>query len=165
MDETADQAEQQQQPDGQQLAVREAPARYLANGTPVAANGRFLGPPAQSPITKENAHDLVNKRWRMYRQAEIAARGGMSRISATGRYLDAWADITEAQARTAASGKGRESVEAARFVGKAAGLLADGREQPGGGPGGDSITVNVPVDVVRRFLERLAAGRRQDGDE
>ena len=79
--------------------------------------------------------------------------------------MDAWQEITAAQARTAASGKGRESVEAARFVGKAAGLLADGREQPGSGADGASITVNVPVEAVRQLLERLAAGRRQDDGE
>lgn len=138
------------------------PTRYrvLSNGAIASVEtGKIVKGNAANPlITVETARDYHVYRERKRQQAELAAQHGLARIvPGSPSALKAWAEIVEAQARQAKSGKAHSDANA-RFVGQATGFLVDARRQA---PiVGDNAKIQVNVlgrDLAQSLLQQLAA--------
>lgn len=121
----------------------------------------FVRSPARAGrvLSSARARSMQEKR---FTNAVKAARAGLRDLpGANNSSLRAWARIVEAQGKLALdASKGRDSTQAARFVGKAADFIPTGHDS--GGPGGDSpgLRVDLSPDLAMELLQVLAELRR-----
>jgi hypothetical protein len=134
--------------------------RVLANGAVYDLDrGRIIAAPPndRQPINQESARDFHVYRQRKQQQAELAAQHGLARIvPGNPSALRAWAEIVEAQAKQAKSGKAHSDANA-RFVGQATGFLQDQRKAAPTSFENAKIQVNVlGAGIAQQLLAQLS---------
>ena len=149
------------------------PERYqvLANGAVYDHAVKYIvkAPPDElQPFAQEQASaNAAKKRWDQYRErAELGAVAGASAPGAFIRSsLGAWEWIVSRQTQLAGmTNKGRDSTNAAKFVGSALDALPDRRNSPE--PPASGATLAMSSDVAQRLIDMLAgavAGSNGDG--
>ncbi len=139
-------------------------AIVLSNGTlkdPVTGYFMTQPDPEHRPIkNSQDATDMINHRWELWREAELTARRGMQNVADDSRWQTTWARIAQEQSKLATDIKaGRSSTEAARFIRDAAGL-APARGETDTPAGGATITLSADaMQLIAELAAQMLASR------
>lgn len=140
--------------------------RVLSNGVwqDIKTTKFIKAPDAEhAPIqSSQDARDMVNRRWELWREGEAAVRRGMGKHKgAEGKWEKAYESIAKVQTELATDKeKGRSSTEAARFIRDAAGL-APARGEADGTAGNDTgMTITLQgMQILADLASKLAQNK------